>query len=363
MKREHRQPLHSPVLNRREFLKTSIGAVGAGVVSSSTPWSGDAQSQDAQAKLAAASMTTQARRQQGFKAPILWSSIDDDHSQQDFNNRRQSLAAQDFVRYQNWLFDEGKNPQNMVRSANPQAKVLFYRAADIAWEWQENWGTINAHENWFKHEVSGHRIRPVNDWYRMDLANAEFRAYQIRYCTNGYVRKYNLDGLMWDGPQIQIETRADVLRFVDEFKRALGSKLLITNSTQQDHMLPRDDWLLPIVDGTVFEVAVPGSVGEGDWMRQAIQRNLTAGRSMLISHAYTNDHRLQVYWYALMLLFTDGAKVWYELQGWFEFPELRIAVGAATGPARQEGSVWTRDFTKATVRADLRNGIASVTSK
>jgi hypothetical protein len=274
----------------------------------------------------------------------------------------------DLVILQNYHADRAPN----IKSLNPNVRVLFYHFAHGTWNWQENWGEINAHESWFMHDPSGQRTRSAdpNDGgiYLMDIRNPEFRAYQIQYIMK-FVDTYGFDGLLWDGPPGALTGLAeldpgpdpsaaatwhqDALTFLHEMKQALGSKLLITNSTMTfDSGIPGadDSDFLAYVDGTVMEgfvhapwepyTDVPDSTW--GWAQKIAKRNLSAGKylfavSGINLNGAPNDqvYRWQIFTLASFLLQADGAQAYYTWEPWSTdeqdpiFPEMNLDLDPA----------------------------------
>jgi hypothetical protein len=311
----------------------------------------------------------------------------------------QFAARYDLVILQSWAAARART----IKHLNPRVKVLFYRAAQVAWDWQEDWGTINAHESWFLHDAAGHRVRNAkgNDpSYLMDIGNPEFRAYQVRYVMR-YIKAYGFDGMFWDGPPGAVlgwlslqpapapasvaHWHQDALEFLKEMKQALGSKLLITNST------PTYDPHTPGVDDTDFLAYADGTMIEGFahapwepdtyepdpqrwvWQQRMAQRNLSRGKYLLvlsgvdgIGHGATARQisRWQDFSYASYLLDADGARAYYQ---WMYvnfdnfFPDMMAPIGMPLGQAYRHDGLYQRDFTRGTVLVNPTGNTATAT--
>jgi hypothetical protein len=280
-----------------------------------------------------------------------------------------------------------------IKRLNPKVRLLFYRLAHGTWDWQENWDEINPHESWFMHDPSGRRTRnadPDDAFYLMDIRNPEFRTYQIRYVMK-FVNTYGFDGLAWDGPPGALTGVYDfspgpdrsaaatwhrnILTFLREMKQALGSKLLITNSTPtHDPGVPgaEDSDFLAYVDGTSIEgfahtpwdryTDVPD--GTWDWTQRMAQRNLSAGKYLFALYGVNLEgapidqvKRWQIFTLASFLLHADGARAYYQWGPWGLppnqqdpiFPEMNLDLGTPLGPAYSSNGVWQRDFTRGKV--------------
>jgi hypothetical protein len=310
------------------------------------------------------------------------------------------IASQyDMVVLQNWTAPNAPD----IKALNPKIKILFYRAAHLTWTWQENYGEINAHESWFLHDpATGRRAQSRSDggYFLMDISNPDFRAYQIQYVM-GWINRYGFDGMFWDGPpgaitrwisldpppdaSIVSHWHQDVLTFLREMKQALGSKLLITNSTPiyDSGVAGVDDSdYLTYVDGTMLEgfahapwdayTTKPG--GAWNWQQRMGQRNMDAGKYLnVISGLQLQGapadqvKRWQTFTLASYLLVADGQRAYYTWgpYGTDEqspiFPEMNVPLGTPRGAAYQRDGVWQRDFAKGKVVVNPSDNSQSVT--
>jgi hypothetical protein len=292
----------------------------------------------------------------------------------------------DLITLQNWAAQRAPN----IKRLNPKARILFYRFAHGTWDWQENWDEINAHESWFMHAPLGQRTRhadPNDAFYLMDIRNPEFRAYQIRYIMK-FVNTYGFDGVFWDGPPGTIMGEAfspmsnpsavatwhrDILIFLWEMKQALGSKLLVTNSTPiHDSGVPGadDSDFLAYVDGTMMEGFghapwEPATSTPDDtwfWQQKMAKRNISAGKILDVISGLQLEgtspdqvHRWQIFTLASFLLRTDGVRGYYQWGPWGTdeqapiFPEMNVNLGAPLREASSNGAVYQRDFARGKV--------------
>jgi len=311
-------------------------------------------------------------------------------------------ANYDVVTLQNWHADMAQS----IKALNPRVKVFFYRAAHQTWDWQENWGEINAHESWFLHSSAGQRVRnsdPNDPYYVMDLGNAEFRAYQIGYIMK-FINTYGFDGLMWDGPPSVLEGWLNlspgptsqaaaawhqyVLTMLHETKQALGSRLLITNSTPIYDVIANgipgadDSDYLAYVDGTALEgfghapwepyTTTPGAATWA-WQQRMAERNLSAGKNLYVAGGVDYQGALtaqvnhwQIFTLASYLLKADGAHAYYEWAAPGQqnpiFPEMTVSLGTPLGPAYLSNGIWQRDFTGGKILVNASDSSLQTTS-
>lgn len=295
----------------------------------------------------------------------------------------------DMVIFQNWPIDENPERVRNLKKLNSHLKVLFYRNVQGTWRWQENFKEIDAHESWFLHDASGKRVEDRGNgdgdhYYVMDLSNPEFRAYQIAYIMK-YIERAGFDGLFSDGPPGELspirptppppqETyrrwRSDfVTPWIREMKHALGSKLLITNSTNYNFDNPDADdadYFPAGVDGTMIEgfvhapwqsdAQVPGGLWE--WQMKRYKRNADAGKytlllSGMIETGTTQEQikRWQTLTFASYLLYAKGDGAYYNWQGQetLPFAEQNVDLGAPRKAADVVDGVWKRRFEKGDV--------------
>ncbi len=294
----------------------------------------------------------------------------------------------DVAKFHGATLQFGSPPDRVARlkALNPSITVLYYRLAWATWSWEENWSTINAHEDWFLRDIQGRRVRNANPrdaWYIMDLSNPEYRAYIINYIAT-VVETRRFDGVFIDGPvpslrRLGLVSRPPetvlaawqssyVLPFLRQLKQALGNKPLATNSTPsfRGSAPDADDTdFLDHVDGTMIEGfahAPWNSVdivpdGAWAWQQAMTQRNLDRGKRVYVLSGArggtpVEQHRWQVFSYASFLLRTDGRNGWFlwrrpghaftAAAHWF--PELDLDLGPPAQPTADSSGVWQRDF-------------------
>lgn len=276
------------------------------------------------------------------------------------------------------------DPQRIqkLKAANPNIKVLLYVFPQISWGWEDGF-----REDWAVHGVDGRRVKnpgDPNNQLLMNVNNPAYRQFIIRRIVTT-VNRYGFDGAFNDGiwptvnlgqgqvgwsptpPRDVIDNwHAWSLQLLRELKQALGSRLLITNSTPvADDGDPknRDDDFLAVVDGTMIEGYLhapwdPPATDNRDWwawQQSMVKRNSDAGK-YFIGISGTNDpftqaqaRRWQLFTFGSYLLRADGKRTYYQWQWWGYFPELDAPIGTPLGDARSSGGVWQRDFTNGKV--------------
>jgi hypothetical protein len=206
--------------------------------------------------------------------------------------------------------------------------------------------------------------RPDGSYWSFDSDDLSVIPLIVQYCY-----AHELDGMFLDG-----EPSED---WLTALRAAADRLLIITNSTPPsaftedytaivppDEAFYRDDWLLPLVDGTVIEVTAPEdndlwSVSYSlEWRRRMFERNQKIGKTIQFSVAWTNNQEFRVMHWAFYLLFQQGLAA-FARQGEWDFPEVHIPVGTPLSDAVLTGTVWTREYTGATVSVDFGDGTST----
>lgn len=290
--------------------------------------------------------------------PARWVNIDNEQHLVKFGGYG-NLAGCRFVRFQWYGTILSSGAAAAARNVQPGIRVLTYDAPDVIWTWQNDYGIINAHEQWFRHDAQGNRVKgsDVESWLP-DLDNASYRAWCVKRVLD-VVNTYQLDGFMWDGPNPD-DTGPGPLAMLDELAAALGTRLIITNSTPSYDYGGNDDRYLARNAGTVLEIGSPATPNDGvfAWFQKMIHRNLAAGKYFVFSVDPKAPAAL-LYQYACYLLFADGKLALFDNQPLTALPgpTLGKPTGAAVeSPAR----VWQRQFDGGKVVVDLNQTAASV---
>lgn len=287
------------------------------------------------------------------------------------------------------------DPQRIkkLRALNPNIKVLLYVFPQISWGWENDF-----REDWAVHNADGRRVKnpgDPNNMILMNINNAAYRQFIIGSIMDT-VNRYGFDGVFNDGiwptvnlgqghvgwsprpPRDVIDNwHAWSLRLVRELKRALGAKLLITNSTPiNDDGDPknRDDDFLAAVDGTTIEGYLhapwdpPGTDNRDwwTWQQSMLKRNSDAGK-YFIGVSGTDDpvtadqkRRWQLFTFGSYLLRADGKRTYYQWQYRGYFPELDAPIGTPRGDAYSKDGVWQRDFSNGRVVVNVSEQTRSV---
>lgn len=280
------------------------------------------------------------------------------------------------------------DPQRIqkLKAVKPNIKVLLYVFPQISWGWEDGF-----REEWVVRGADGQPVLnpdDPNEQLLMNINNAEYRRFIIRRIVDT-VNRYGFDGVYNDGiwPTVNLgqdyvgwtprpprgvidNWHAWSLQLLRELKRALGSKLLITNSTPvYDDGDPKnlDDDFLAVVDGTVLEGYLhapwdPPTTDNRDWwtwQQSMVKRNSDAGK-YFIGISGTDDpvtpaqaRRWQLFTFSSYLLRADGKRTYYQWQWWGYFPEIDAPIGTPLGDAYSSGGVWQRDFANGKVLVNV----------
>lgn len=134
-----------------------------------------------------------------------------------------------------------------LKALNPNIIIIAYHNIMAMHTNYEDWPEVNAHEDWFIHDVNGNRLQNSKyGWYCMDARNPEWRqhyANQIKSMLDTYSA---LDGIFaddvwdvwskrgWTVPEVDVPDIPDwhdgVLALLTLAKNTIGAKLLIPNT-------------------------------------------------------------------------------------------------------------------------------------
>src|SRR5574341_1274631 len=279
-----------------------------------------------------------------------------------------------------------------IRTANPDAKIIFYWFSAKAETWYSNWSTIRQNESWFLHNpdlsgASASRVRryltPSNTSVRyiMDMRRSAFRSHAVNNLTT-LMARWNADGVFEDGPDETVRLHAlgywivgplqaqkDLWRadnpnapyidFLTQLRATAPDSFVITNTTIQwpsSTSYVSDSLYLPYVDGTMMEGAYHNPWDAAGTLQQEtsinhqmamIQRNLNA-KKILIAYAGASNsdstamNRVFNFALAMYLLQADGVYLHFGWREWGNsvFSDSRYAymktitddLGAPSGP-------------------------------
>ncbi len=90
-----------------------------------------------------------------------------------------------------------------VKSQNPSMLIFGYKILIGEYSIEDDWATVNAHENWFVHDAKGNRIKDsIWGHYLMDVGNVGWREHWVSYVNSKMAAFPAYDGVyadvVWD---------------------------------------------------------------------------------------------------------------------------------------------------------------------
>ncbi len=274
-----------------------------------------------------------------------------------------------------------------IKALNPDIIMVGYRCIMGMKTTFSDWAEVNAHEDWFLHDINGNRLEGnpnVFAGYVMDVGNPGWRSH---YATivKAYLDAYPMvDGIFADNawewynfhndqftvdrsliPQsIQLRWHNDMVGMIQYVKSVIGSKLLIINS---------DEWsgdYLKYCDGQMIEGFVHAEwKGQNDYLRDTIQdigslEKLSVSGKIVMAHSGTaipqnpstsdveQTHRVMLYCLSSFLL-GYGGKANFGFQNLYTdytghksyWDEMNAPIGFPTSAKYNiQEDLWARDF-------------------
>lgn len=134
-----------------------------------------------------------------------------------------------------------------IKALNPTDKILCYRNVIAMHLFYEDWTEVDAHEDWFLHDINGNRLQDVQyGYFCMDTRNLEWRQHYANYVKSKLDTYPALDGIfaddVWDvwrktGWTVPATDVPDIPNFHDGVltllqvaKNMIGTHLLIVNT-------------------------------------------------------------------------------------------------------------------------------------
>jgi hypothetical protein len=143
-----------------------------------------------------------------------------------------------------------------IKALNPNIIILGYKDIMGISTSHPDYPVVNAHEDWFLHDIHGNRLVNRNwGWYAMDVGNNGWRSYYANYVKDK-LDIYLFDGVFaddtwdtffagsgwnpWTVPindvPVEIKNRwhGDMLGMIKFVKATIGEKLMIVNTSNND---------------------------------------------------------------------------------------------------------------------------------
>jgi hypothetical protein len=160
-----------------------------------------------------------------------------------------------------------------IKALNPNVIMVGYKCIFGMWPEFEDWAEVNAHEDWFLHDIYGNRLITNYGWYAMDVGNSGWREHYANFVKAKLSTYPMVDGIFadnaweartllrdpWTVPVSQVPSsihdnwNANMAGMIQYVKNALGNKLLVINSNE-DH-----GYFLQYCDGQMLEGFMHGA--------------------------------------------------------------------------------------------------------
>lgn len=264
-----------------------------------------------------------------------------------------------------------------IKALNPAVKIIGYKDAIAMDPMMDDWDEVNAHEDWFLHDLNGNRLQlnVSNGWYCMDISNQGWRQHYADY-VKGKIDLYGFDGVFADdvwthlfrgswtvSPEVVPDWNYEVNQytywqinmreFLSYIKNRIGNKLLIYNGPS--------DIYLNVSDGKMKEDFVFSHPASDDIMNLAA---VSATAEYYLASPYTypsieDTYEKFLYAFCCFLVGRNGSNAYFswiniyaQSQGYY--PEMDFDFGNPIGGYYLvEGALYGRDFVHAKVLVNL----------
>lgn len=274
-----------------------------------------------------------------------------------------------------------------IKALNPNTIVIAYKTINGMHTYYDDWAEVDAHEDWFLHDIYGNRIKPARGglapWYGMDVGNPGWRNHYADY-VKGMLEAYpDLDGIfadnvwdffrydVWNVEKEQLPAgigsrwHSDMLEMIKYVKSEMGNKLFIIN-TENNY-----DYV-EACDGKMEEMFVHTHFWNLDefpqWYEwktkiESLKYNSQRGKYYLAhsgtivpeDHTTANlqrVHEMMIYCFAFSLLGWNGENATFGFNKlsskygsrFCYCSEFNVSLGSPTSDYYQIGPVYTRDF-------------------
>jgi hypothetical protein len=265
-----------------------------------------------------------------------------------------------------------------VKNQNSNIKILGYKVLLGTYTIEDDWATVNAHEDWFIHDASGNRVKD-SVWgnYLMDVGSAGYRAHWVSYMNSKLSAYTAYDGIYADvvmnslsngafdrtiPSSVYSRWHADTLGMLQYVKANLLSGKVFVINTEAGWAYGNINYdYLDAVDGMEIEgyFHAPWETSTtydkvADSLITCLNYGSTKGKIMIAeSGCTTNDSRIIKWTYCQYLLGVNGSKAYwgwciggayYDLSTSYQ-PIMDTTIGSATGAYYKSQNVYIRDFT------------------
>ena len=271
-----------------------------------------------------------------------------------------------------------------IKALNPSIIVIAYKDVMAMHKVDDDWGEVDAHEDWFLHDINGNRFqRPPWNWYAMDVGNPGWRMHYANYVKRMLDNYPALDGIFaddtwkifwydgWNVPKEQIPADigprwySDMLGMISFVKSTIGNKLLIVNTQDNDNYVDACDgkmnegfahpswWSLDEFHDEWYDWK-----GKVESLKDISQRGkyyLAHSGTIIPENPTEADldkvHNMMIYCFASYLLGVNGEKATFGFntisskdgsRGYYS--EFDVSLGSPVNEYYLIGSVYARDF-------------------
>ena len=278
-----------------------------------------------------------------------------------------------------------------IKTLNPNVIVIAYRSVMSMHPRCDDWSEVDAHEDWFLHDVSGNRLQIAwnSGWYGMDVGNPGWQEYFANYTKSKLETYPDLDGIFadnvwdweaepyrydqWTVPREELPTdiasgwHNDMLEMISLVKETIGNKILIINTLNNDDFVDACDGKMHehFVHKSSWELDFFGPPGFNPLDHVDALANVSRRGKIFLAHSGTiipdnpteadldKAHNVMLYCLAFYLLGVNGEKTTFGFNNIHSkdgsrgyYPEFDVSLGSPVSEYYLVNSTYTRDFTK-----------------
>lgn len=266
-----------------------------------------------------------------------------------------------------------------IKALNPAVKVIGYKDLIAMSTGMDDWAEVNAHEDWFMHDVNGNRLQvpPPYSWYLMDISKQGWREHYANYVKQR-LDAYGFDGVfaddVWthlfrDGFTVNSSLVPDWNYMVNQYtywqtqmrgflsyvKSGIGNKLLISNSPSSIY--------IDVTDGKMLEGF---GLHDVEWwtplddIKDLAEISALGKYYMASPYGGVDDTEEKfLYSFCCFLLGVNGPNAYFSWKGIWAgsqgyYPEMDFDFGNPIGSYYLvKGALYCRDFVHAKVLVNL----------
>lgn len=299
------------------------------------------------------------------------------------------------------------NSVSAIKQQNPNAFIIGYLDSIMMGNVfnAPDWATVNAHEDWFQHDINGNRMenKTYRNEYLLDFGNTALQAYLANWVASKCAQ-YGFDGVflddVWDSynanwvvpttnttspvaPSVPANWQANMRSFISAIKTALPSKKAIINTSPMPASFPT---YIALADGYLDEEFLhPAWYGPTDWYDSYIQplkrvqilQQYSPTKIVLlncgVSPLSTSILDIGLYCFVGGLLGNqNNNNVFFSCGGFYDeapltapnwkghYAYMDTDTGLPLGNFYQDGTLYKRNFEKVQAVIDFTNHVGSI---